>query len=108
MEPHIALTNSCTSICAIQLDLDDDDPDIIDARHISKIDYGKILIESDSSAPMRRESSFLFYIKTLRQPIPLLLADSKAVLQATAQGRLSIPMINGTFDVKNVYICESI
>ncbi|MBW0526633.1 hypothetical protein O181_066348, partial [Austropuccinia psidii MF-1] len=47
-------------------------------------------------------SPFLCDIKTLRQPIPLLLADSKAVVRATARGRLSIPMSNGKIDVKNV------
>ncbi|MBW0520293.1 hypothetical protein O181_060008 [Austropuccinia psidii MF-1] len=50
LEPHTALTNNRTAIRTIQPDLDDDDPDIIDARHISEIDDGKILIDSGASA----------------------------------------------------------
>ncbi|MBW0485566.1 hypothetical protein O181_025281 [Austropuccinia psidii MF-1] len=103
MEPHTSLTNNHTKIHAIQPDIEDDNPDIIDARHISELDDRKILIDSSASAHVSGVSPFLCDIRALRQPIPLLLEDSKAVVQATAQGRLSIQMKNGTIDVKNLY-----
>ncbi|MBW0539349.1 hypothetical protein O181_079064 [Austropuccinia psidii MF-1] len=61
-------------------DLDDDEPDIINARHTSEIDYGILLIDSGASENVCRASPFLCDIRTLRQPIPLLLEEPKTVV----------------------------
>ncbi|MBW0476544.1 hypothetical protein O181_016259 [Austropuccinia psidii MF-1] len=100
--------NPRTSVRAIQADVNNEDPDIIDARHISEVDDGQILLDSGASAHVSGNSPFLCDIEILKQPIPLLLADPKTVVRATRRGKLCIPVKEGIINVDNVYVCNAI